>query len=72
MDVLVIFVYLLPELHVYGSIQLDQPGGKVHMPGLRVFEVDGVSCCCLVHAQAGAPDGVRLLLGLLLVWQSSK
>ena len=43
MDVLDIFVGLLPELHVDGSIQLEQPGVKVHLLSLRVVEVDGVS-----------------------------
>ena len=48
MDVLHSLIGLLPELHVDSSIQLDQPGVQVHLLGLRIVEVDGVSSWVLL------------------------
>jgi hypothetical protein len=43
MNILDSLLSLLSELPVDGSIQLDQPGVEVHLLGLGVVEVDGVS-----------------------------
>jgi len=47
-DVLHGLVSLLPELHVDGSVELDQPGVQVHLLRLRVVQVDRVCRWVLV------------------------
>jgi len=48
MDVLHSFVSLLPQLHVDGSVELNQPSVQVHLLGLGVVQVDSVCCWVLV------------------------
>ena len=42
MDILDCLVGLLPELHLDGGVQLDQPCVQVPLLGLRAVQVDGV------------------------------